>query len=135
MRNLMKFTALLVIAFLVFRYMGGNEFSMPELPTTLPDRQEIIERVMNTVNNFTPLAVNSSALVENADAYNGLKLRSNPNRDASIIRSLKDGTRVQILKYDRSKDWAFVETTAGTQGWVFANGYLRIAESYQLATY
>jgi len=138
MQNLIKFSALVIIAFVVFWYTGNNEFSMPNLnipDITLPEQSTVIQNVKASFANFAAPAVNSTAIVENADLYNGLKLRTKPNRNAIILRSLKDGTRLQILKYDASKDWAFVETETGTQGWVYATGYLRIAESYQLATY
>lgn len=86
----------------------------------VPDTSTIIEQLPNPVLD--------QAVVQNTDLYDGLKIRTEPNRDAPQIGTLSDGDMVKIFEYSNDKAWARIVGTQGQQGWVFVGQYLRISE-------
>lgn len=120
MRNVLKSVVLLLIAFWLFESVGGKSLAIPVIPFQIPTGNDIIHVATDFVSKFTPVSENSTAIVKNANQYNGLKLRAEPSSTAKILASLSDGTEVKILAYRASEHWALVQTM-GKQGWVYTD--------------
>lgn len=82
----------------------------------------------NAVNEITAAPKGIRAAVQNSNIYDGLKVRTSPDRDAAIIDVLSDGDIVQIVEYNSDKSWARIITPTHQQGWVYVGQYLRISQ-------
>jgi len=123
------FTAVLLPALLSLGLVWGYLHLTTPLSTAQPiaDASPSVDVMPAPLPQDSTASPYEQAVVQNANQYDGLKLRAEPNREAQLIATLFDGDVVEITAYNEDKNWAHIITGENRlQGWVYVGHYLNL---------